>query len=144
MIRPLLHDRHFIIALAIGPACWLLLWQTGVIEASSTPLPATRLLLLIGLYPLLEELLFRGVIQPWLHQRLGNYHDYLGITRANLLTSLFFSLSHLVNQPPLWAASVFIPSLLFGYFRDRYRGVLPGSLLHIWYNAGFFLLVRGG
>jgi membrane protease YdiL (CAAX protease family) len=34
-----------------------------------------------------------------------------------------------------------VPSLVFGYFRDRYDSVVPGAALHVFYNAGWFLAV---
>ena len=39
--------------------------------------------------------------------------------------------------------SVFVPSLIFGYFRDRYRNIVPAVLLHVFYNTGFVLLFNG-
>jgi membrane protease YdiL (CAAX protease family) len=36
---------------------------------------------------------------------------------------------------------VFAPSLVFGYFRERYGSIAPGAVLHVFYNAGYFLLV---
>ena len=53
---------------------------------------------------------------------------------------LVFTALHFVNHPPPWAAAVLLPSLLFGYFRDRHGSVLPAIVLHVFYNAGYFLL----
>ena len=59
---------------------------------------------------------------------------------ANVLTSIAFAAVHLYAHPPLWALAVFFPSLVFGYFRDR-SGRLEGPiLLHIGYNASYFML----
>jgi membrane protease YdiL (CAAX protease family) len=41
---------------------------------------------------------------------------------------------------PALAAGVLLPALLFGYFRDRHDSVLPAIALHVFYNAGYFLL----
>jgi len=38
------------------------------------------------------------------------------------------------------ARTAFFPSLVFGYFRDRYDSIWPGAALHIFYNAGWLLL----
>jgi len=95
---------------------------------------------LILLQPLLEELLFRGLLQgwllawPWARRQLG------GFTLANLVVTLLFTALHLISHPPLWAAGVLLPSLLYGYFRDRHDSVLPAIALHVFYNAGYFLL----
>jgi membrane protease YdiL (CAAX protease family) len=37
---------------------------------------------------------------------------------------------------------VLLPSLLYGYFRDRHGSVYPAIALHVFYNAGYFLLPR--
>ena len=63
-----------------------------------------------------------------------------GFSLANLVTSVFFAAMHLFNQPPLWAASIFVPSLIFGWMRDRYLTIHASTLLHMSYNAGFIVL----
>ena len=97
------------------------------------------------LAPVLEELVFRGGIQGWLHTRLPQ-RRLGGISWANVVTSILFSVVHLWRHHPLWAMSVMIPSLIFGWFRDRYESVIPGMVLHVCYNAGYFVLpmVLGG
>lgn len=90
------------------------------------------------LMPVVEELLFRGVLQGWLLERSWGARRAFGLSNANLLTSGVFSVVHLLNHPPLWALGVWFPSLVFGYFRERHHSVLPGILLHSVYNAGYF------
>ncbi len=132
-------DRTFQIALLFGPVVWLAL--SLILEASAAPPAWQTILMVVLLYPLLEELAFRGFLQSWLLERPAfARHLVPGITHANLLTSLLFAAAHLFNQPPLWALSVFMPSLVFGFFRDRYNLVWPSVLLHCWYNAGFVWL----
>ncbi|OED37717.1 hypothetical protein AB833_22510 [Chromatiales bacterium (ex Bugula neritina AB1)] len=135
-------DIHFIIAIAIGPCVWLLL--RGLLQnTGSGAIDLQVLLYACLLYPVLEELAFRGFIQSVLLERQWAARRVVaGVSTANLLTSIAFALAHLLNQPPLWALSVFFPSLVFGYFRDRTGSVLPSVVLHCWYNAGFYLLVR--
>jgi membrane protease YdiL (CAAX protease family) len=38
---------------------------------------------------------------------------------------------------------VFLPSLCFGFVRDRFGSVYPSIALHAFYNHGYFLLVGG-
>ncbi len=33
-----------------------------------------------------------------------------------------------------------LPSLVFGYFKDKYHSLTAPILLHVFYNAGFFWL----
>jgi uncharacterized protein len=93
------------------------------------------LLNLLVLYPVVEELLFRGVIQSELLHRPDLAMKHFGISRANMVTSLLFVGLHLINQPPLWAISVLLPSLVLGHFRERYGNLLAPIVLHILFNA---------
>ncbi len=97
------------------------------------------------IYPLLEEIAFRGLLQGWL-ARLESVErlSVAAISGANLVTSLLFAAAHLLHHSPLWAALVIGPSLVFGWFRDRYHSIVPGLLLHILYNSGYFLLFQAG
>jgi len=92
------------------------------------------------LMPVLEEIVFRGGLQAGLYSRNPFSRSKAGISLANLITSVVFAALHLISQPPAWAALVFIPSLVFGWARDRYDRVLPCVLLHAVYNAGFVWL----
>lgn len=92
------------------------------------------------LYPVLEEVVFRGLIQGHLWQTRFGRTLFAGISLPNLITSLIFTSLHFIYQPPLWAAAVIIPSLTFGFFRDRYQHLMPAIWLHIFFNCGHFLL----
>lgn len=90
-------------------------------------------------WPLLEEGLFRGILQPALARARGGAQEAWGITTANAATSLLFGAVHLLTHAPAWALAAVVPSLVFGYFRDRYGSIVPGAALHVFYNAGWFL-----
>ena len=66
--------------------------------------------------------------------------DEFRTATANLLTSLVFAGMHFFYHLPLWAAAVFIPSLVFGYFKDKYLSLGPPILLHVYYNSGYYWL----
>lgn len=102
--------------------------------------PLVTLLLIIVVYPILEEIVFRGALQGFLRERKIMLRAICGVTLANVLTSIVFTSLHFLNHSPLWAALVFVPSLVFGWARDRFDNLLPPTLLHIFYNAGFMLL----
>ncbi len=91
------------------------------------------------LLPVIEEIVFRGFIQ-------GQLEKFLGVRRigvlsyANILTSLIFTAVHFLNHPPAWAILVLIPSLIFGYFRDKDNTLVTPVILHVFYNAGYFLI----
>ena len=95
----------------------------------------TLWLSLVIWHPVVEEILFRGILQGQLHKTRWGQRSWLGISAANVVTSILFAAIHLVKNPPLFALSVFVPSLLFGYFRDRCNSVYPPILLHAAFNA---------
>ena len=132
-----LGDWHFALALLAGVLFWLGL--AGPAEGAAVHGWAA-LALLVLLQPLFEELLFRGLVQGKLLARAWGRRRCAGLTGANLATSALFTALHFASHPPLWAAGVLLPSLLFGYFRDRHDSVYPAIALHVFYNAGYFLL----
>ncbi|MEZ5540680.1 MAG: JDVT-CTERM system glutamic-type intramembrane protease [Pseudomonadota bacterium] len=137
----LARDGLFYLALLAGPLCWLALFPLLAPQpAWGWPLRQPALFLMPALvYPVLEEIAFRGLLQELLRERLGA--GALGpLTHANLLTSAVFTLLHFLNHPPLWAALVLLPSLVFGYFKDRTRALTAPVILHVFYNSGFLWL----
>ena len=142
MMSPLLwRDTRLWLAVLVAPLFWALLTLVMPLAGSaavpfSDPLFYFQVALL---YPVLEELLFRGVLQGYLSERLaGRAAGPLSL--ANLLTSVVFSLAHLIYRSGTTALQVFLPSLVFGYFRERYAGLRIPIALHCYYNAGFYFL----
>ena len=131
----MVRDPLLIGALLAGPPGWLALLWLDLLPAT---LGVLVLLRFVIVQPVIEELVFRGLLQGWLREKLK--WQRFGISVANLLASIAFVAAHLFYQPPAWALAVFVPSLVFGYFRDRHDSVIPSIILHFWYNAGFFLL----
>lgn len=81
--------------------------------------------------PLGEELLFRGFLQKFLED---NWRD---ITRAVLVTSLFFAFTHM---NPYWLIQIYVLGVLLGYLAWRTGSILPSFILH-GMNNGFALLL---
>ncbi len=136
-------DLWFWAALGAAFPVWAVMWLLqGGGGNWSWPLRAPQqFALVVFVYPVLEEWVFRGGVQGWLHRYAWGARSWMGISGANVLTSCLFALAHLFAHPPLAAASVLVPSLVFGLFRDRHAGVLTASmLLHGFYNAGYFWL----
>jgi membrane protease YdiL (CAAX protease family) len=131
-----LADKQFWAAILAAPIVWILLYfYTDALIAKQEFNPIYA----IFIYPIIEELAFRGLIQDYLHTKFTSTVAQLSL--ANILTTILFVLLHLVYHPILWALAVFIPSLIFGYFKDRTGYILPAIILHIFYNSGFFLLL---
>lgn len=138
--RSFLYEPWFWFALLCGPLTWLVLWGIGLPVTGVVHLSVGVLLLSVLVYPVLEEIVFRGFLQEWLLIRPAFQPSRYGITLANVATSCVFALLHLMSQPPLWALSIVFPSLVFGWLRDRYSNLLPGILVHMFYNAGLLLI----
>lgn len=133
-------DRQFQVALLAGPLVLLVLVQLFP-RYLPGQMPAVGFLLLVaGWQPLVEELLFRGVLQGWLIRRGWGVLRMAGVSAANGAATLLFVLAHLFQQAPLHAAAVALPSLLFGYFRERHGHIWSAVFLHAAYNLFYFLL----
>lgn len=133
-------DRLFYVALIAAPFSLLVLtcitpsWRIGI-------RPGLSLVLSFVIWqPLVEELLFRGAIQGQLRKHAWARLSLCKLSIANIATSVLFVIAHLAEHAPAWAAAVMVPSLVFGYFRDRYRHLLPSLLLHSVYNGCYLLL----
>lgn len=118
---------RFYAALLLGFGAWLLP-KPGITPSVS----------FLFLAALVEEVVFRLLLQGEMHRLLRRAYPLPGLSLANAATSGIFAAIHLLNHPPLWALSVFFPSLVFGWAMDRYRSVLPPILLHLCYNLLYF------
>jgi len=138
-VQRLLRDKLFLLALFIAPVFW---WLNYYFELSAAVVRVswTFLFVVAVLYPVLEELCFRGALQGYLLQSAWGQKHLLRLSRANCLTSVVFVIFHLYGQSIFWSLAVFAPSLLFGYMRERHHSVFPCIILHVFYNIGFFSL----
>lgn len=141
-LPPFYRDPHFAFVLA---AAGVVLVMMRLWEPISAPTPwQESWLLLLGFtlwQPLVEELLFRGLVQGQLLRLSRGGRARYGVTPANAITSLLFTSLHFFHHPPLWAAAVIVPSVLFGYFRERHHSVYPAVALHVLFNGGYALTV---
>jgi membrane protease YdiL (CAAX protease family) len=96
-------------------------WQQAPLLAS-----ALRLLAVCVLGPLVEELLFRGIIFSWLRERLK-----VGLTIS--VTALGWSLLH--YDYSWWViAIIFVDGVILGLARWRTGSVFAPAVMHILYN----------
>lgn len=123
-------------SLLTGIGLWLALPHGFAADTVASPLLLLNVLLL---YPLVEEWLFRGVIQVALLNRPALAIRDLGISRANLITSALFVGLHMVNHSPGWALAVLVPSLTLGHMRERYHSLVAPIALHILFNVIYLL-----
>jgi hypothetical protein len=83
-------------------------------------------LLVVFLAPLVEEIIFRGFLQKFLEER------WRDITRAVLITSLFFAVIHL---NPYWLIQIYFLGLILGYLAWFTGSIIPPLILHAVNNA---------
>jgi uncharacterized protein len=143
--KNLWRDSTFKVAVIAAPVVWLALYF--LLHASAPTLWFAYSLKAFGyflipvmLYPVLEEIAFRGLLQETFLAQSWGKPIWFHLSVANLLTSALFVAAHFFYHPPLWALSVIVPSLVFGFFRDKYHSVIPAILLHVFYNLGFIWL----
>ena len=128
-ISRLAHDRHFAAALAAGPVAWVAL----ALALNVQPNPAwilgdpARALSLVVAWPLLEEALFRGGVQPALLRTPFGAREAWGLTTANVATSVLFAAAHLASQTPEWAAAAFVALARVRPFPRALRLDRPGG-----------------
>lgn len=135
-------DAHLAIALLAALPVWVALglWAAGAMQA---PVGYVAWIYLIAVTPIMEELVFRGLLQG-LALQLTNSNGRprrLGLaTLANVLVTAGFVALHLRAQPLVWALAVAAPSLVLGHLRERFSSVWPSVLVHAIYNVGFGLI----
>ncbi|HEY9135259.1 MAG TPA: JDVT-CTERM system glutamic-type intramembrane protease [Pseudomonadales bacterium] len=140
-LKKSLRDPLVVAALVAAPVFWLVLYFISPPIANRGWLLAAPLwyLKLVLLYPVLEELVFRGLVQSEIFRFLKNIK--LGpISLANISASAVFSGFHLLNHGAVWAALVFIPSLLFGHLKEKYHSLKQPIFIHVYFNAGYFII----
>lgn len=98
-------------------------------------------LAIFTLVPLLEEILFRGFLQNWIHRCFGRNF-------AILLTSIIFAFFHF-SFSQQWQniellGSIFVLSLFLGYLYEQEGTLLAPIGLHAIFNAVTFLFVLLG
>ena len=134
-------DGLFVVAAAVAVGFWIMLgWLLPVQPIAWRQVGSWSFVSLVVVQPCLEEVVFRGLLQGRLSRWQRMRTAWRGFTAANGVTALLFAAGHFVNHPALWAAGVVVPALVFGFFRDRYASIWPGTLLHVFYNGGYFIM----
>ena len=130
-----------LVAAPVSVFLYTSMFQDQTIDLKNILSDTKSLFFLIVFYPVIEELAFRGMIQEFIATKTKQYPAFYYLTLANILTSVLFVLMHFVHHTPLWALLVFIPSLIFGYFKEQYKSILPSIFLHMFYNTCSVFLI---
>jgi uncharacterized protein len=109
-------------------------WEPGYLKNGTVGAIAFFMLI-----PIAEEVVFRGFLQGGLLRNARFRQILLGFSRANWATSGAFALAHLWQHPLILLPGYLIVSLVLGFFRERYGGLLVPILLHSYYNLGLWV-----
>ena len=138
--RGLAADFVWWLLLAAGVSLALAVFPVSGLDAlPSLPAGGAQWLAVLLWQPVLEELAFRGLLQGLLREQPWGLRAWAGVSAANLGASAAFTAMHFLYHPPLWAAAVAVPSLVFGWLRDRHQSVWTPVIAHVAFNGGFFL-----
>lgn len=98
----------------------------------SAPLLAIALFTILVAAPLIEEFLFRGMLQTWIK-------NHLGTKAAILLSSMFFALFHVAGSQGLGnislALSLFSFACFLGFIYEKKGSLFASIGLHMTFNA---------
>jgi membrane protease YdiL (CAAX protease family) len=127
-------DPQYLVALLSGIVVvwfthhWMPVFETG------HQFQVSLLISIVIWQPFIEELMFRGIIQSSIKARACSGDFLPGISYSNVFASLLFVILHLITTSSYWALTLFVPSVVYGYFRDRFDSVIPSMVLHGFYN----------
>tara|TARA_B100001559_G_scaffold181843_1_gene152122 strand:- start:1518 stop:2309 length:792 start_codon:yes stop_codon:yes gene_type:complete len=80
--------------------------------------------------PIGEEIVFRGFLQKFLEEY------WKDITRAVLITSLFFAMIHF---NPYWTIQIYLLGIILGFLSWKTKSVIPSVILHSINNGVAFI-----
>jgi membrane protease YdiL (CAAX protease family) len=120
-VTPPPEDKQFIFDLFLKSGTWSL---------------AFFFVVAVGMAPLLEEVLFRGMLLPALSPRVG-------FVRAALLVTLLFTALHGFQVGLYWPAlaGIFLCGWILAWLRQRSGTLWPSVAFHIGFNFTAFLPV---
>lgn len=104
---------------------------SGIMQPDSTLGYVFLFLAVVIVAPVGEEIVFRGFLQKFLEEH------WKDITRAVLVTSLFFAMIHF---NPFWIIQIYILGVLLGFLSWKTRSVIPSIMLHSINNGAAYIL----
>lgn len=117
------------------------LYLTGTVSISLQRINSVPILLLVVLvYPVCEEIIFRGLLQGELLKVEFIASQRWRMFLVNVSVSICFAVVHAWYFNTPWAMLVFFPSLIFGCFFQWKRRLTIPIVLHGWYNLVGLLL----
>tara|TARA_B100000949_G_scaffold81061_1_gene72463 strand:- start:176 stop:685 length:510 start_codon:yes stop_codon:yes gene_type:complete len=106
---------------------------SDILIIDSTLIGLLLAITVVILAPLGEEILFRGFLQKLLEE------SWQDITRAVLITSLFFAFIHM---NPVWVIQIYFLGVVLGYLAWRTGSILTSLILHSLNNGTALILTN--
>ena len=113
----------------------------GSLLLSKNQLNSSVIFSSIILFPIIEELSFRGILLDVFNYLFKNKKLFAQISIANIATSILFAIMHTQYHLLFLALLTFIPSIIFGFFKEQFNSVIPAILLHSYYNFVFLIQI---
>ena len=129
---PLVDEMDRILAYAFGHE-QVLAELSDILIIDSTIIGLLLAITVVILAPLGEEILFRGFLQKLLEE------SWQDITRAVLITSLFFAFIHM---NPVWVIQIYFLGVVLGYLAWRTGSILTSLILHSLNNGTALILTN--
>lgn len=130
------NNKLLLSAIVLAPVVTLLICLLSGFPAQLTAIPSAKtLLLVIGVVPLCEEIVFRGLLQNELASYDALRKEILGISWDNLISSSLFTLVHAIYFGAPILLLIQVPALIIGFFYSKHRKLIYPIGLHAWFNA---------
>lgn len=131
---------YFVLSLGLAVPVWIAAFFGVYIELIQAPPfeSIATILTAVLLFPVLEELVFRGLFWDlWGFFARNKAGLIASVAVKNCFISVCFSLLHAINYGALGAVLVFIPSLWLGWLRERSGSLKVCCLVHVLWNLGY-------
>ena len=94
------------------------------------------ILILVFISPILEEVIFRGLLQEWLQSLLNQT-----IPTIILVNTLFTILHYNVNKNFIYLITIFFCGIIFSVVKILHKRVVFTIMLHSYYNVCFIIML---
>lgn len=131
--KPLIFFIFF--PLIVGVASYR--WGSFYLHQFSFSYTIYNIILLLLIAPILEEIVFRGLLQDIILNYIPK--RWCALWGLNLIFGLFH---YHINPMPLYLCAVFISGLIFSYAKVLYLNLVYPLGLHIYYNLIYLFLLR--
>ncbi len=95
------------------------------------------ILLMTIVAPILEEIIFRGLLQEWLQQLLHS-----NISAIILVNLLFMLLHYTTKNQIVYLLAIFFCGIIYSVVKIKQKSIIFPILLHAYYNLSFIIMLK--